>query len=92
MKLSGGVDGGAEPPAFQRAEMKRKKAEAQIEESSSNFSLFDEESGPTVQVRPHFISANLDQLIIVDPMVNGSVLGSVPLIRLETKRMDYQIS
>ncbi|XP_078153905.1 uncharacterized protein LOC144549018 isoform X9 [Carex rostrata] len=49
MKLSGGVDGGAEPPAFQRAEMKRKKTEAQIEESSSNFSLFDEESGPTVQ-------------------------------------------
>ncbi|KAF3341947.1 transcription factor 3B subunit-like isoform X1 [Carex littledalei] len=63
MKLSGGVDGGAEPPAFQRAEMKRKKAEAQIEESSSNFSIFDEESGPTVQEKnTDGIGFSLDEL------------------------------
>ncbi|KAJ4757042.1 Transcription factor IIIB 90 kDa subunit [Rhynchospora pubera] len=51
MKISGGLDGAAEPPAFQRAEMKRKKAEAQKDESSSNFSLFDQDSSRTMQGR-----------------------------------------
>ncbi|KAJ3709301.1 hypothetical protein LUZ61_013006 [Rhynchospora tenuis] len=51
MKISGGLDWGSEPPAFQRAEMKRKRAEAQIEESCSTFSLFDDESTPTMQDR-----------------------------------------
>ncbi|KAJ4804561.1 Transcription initiation factor IIB [Rhynchospora pubera] len=49
MKISGGLDGGAEPPAFQQAEMKRKKAEAEMEEPPSNFSLYDEESMPVMQ-------------------------------------------
>ncbi|KAJ4749119.1 Transcription factor IIIB 70 kDa subunit [Rhynchospora pubera] len=51
MKISGGLDGAAEPPAFQRAEMKRKKTEAQKDESSSNFSLFDQDSSRTMQGR-----------------------------------------
>ncbi|KAJ1704549.1 hypothetical protein LUZ63_004328 [Rhynchospora breviuscula] len=51
MKISGGLDGAAEPPAFQRAEMKRKKAEAQKDESSSNFSLFDQDSSHIMQGR-----------------------------------------
>lgn len=36
MKLSGGLDGGLEPPAFQRAEMERIRAQEAVAERSDD--------------------------------------------------------
>jgi hypothetical protein len=71
-KISGGLDGGAEPPAFQRAEMKRKKAEAEMEESCSNFSLFDDEAGQTIHVIAHHLAAYFD------PIEHGQAHAKLP--------------
>ncbi|KAJ3683175.1 hypothetical protein LUZ60_013402 [Juncus effusus] len=43
VKISGGLEGGSEPPAFQKAEMERKQIEAKKGESSEKLSLLDEE-------------------------------------------------
>lgn len=49
IKISGGLEGGSEPPAFQRAErlrMEAAKKEAKMKESGLNTELFDAENSP----------------------------------------------
>lgn len=57
IKISGGLQGGAEPPAFQLAERKRMeeaKKEEKMRESSHDTQFFDKEDS-SIQVSDEFL-------------------------------------